>query len=69
MLDLVGSDAIPVGDDNSPICLSYHIRGGYFSNCRRKEKHNKQLSPEEKQKLSNWMVDQMAKLRAKFGAG
>jgi len=67
--DLVGSDSAPVGDDNNPICLSFHIRGGCFSNCRRKENHAKTLSPAEKQKLSNWIVDQTTKLKAKFAAG
>jgi hypothetical protein len=67
--DLVGSDSVPVGEDNNPICLSFHIRGGCFSNCRRKENHSKTLTAAEKQKLSNWIIDQTAKLKAKFAAG
>jgi hypothetical protein len=65
--DLLGSDPVPIGEDNNPICLSYHIRGGCFTNCRRKDNHARVLSPADKQKLSNWVVDQTAKLRAKFG--
>jgi len=67
--DLVGSDAAPMGDDNTPYCLSYHIRGGCFSNCRRKDNHTKALSQADKQKLSNWIVDQTAKLKARFSSG
>jgi len=61
--ELVSSDAIPTGDDNTPFCLSYHIRGGCFSNFHRCNNHNKQLSTADKQTLSNWLVDQTAKLR------
>jgi hypothetical protein len=67
--DLVGSDAAPMGDDNTPYCLSYHIRGGCFSNCHRKDNHTKALSQADKQKLSNWIVDQTAKLKARFNSG
>jgi len=66
---VVGSDPVPMGDDNVPICLSYHIRGGCFSNCRRKDNHAKVLSVTEKQRLSNWIFDQTAKLKAKFASG
>jgi hypothetical protein len=65
--DLLGSDPVPIGEDNNPICLSYHIRGGCFTNCRRKDNHARVLSPADKQKLSNWVMDQTAKLGAKFG--
>jgi len=66
--DLVGSDPVPSGEDNNPICLAYHIRGGCYSNCRRRANHERALTPTDKQKLSNWLVDQTAKLRAKFAA-
>jgi hypothetical protein len=66
--ELLGTDEVPVGDDNVPFCLSYHVKGGCFSNCRRKENHSKTLLPEDKQRLSNWLVDQTAKLRARFAA-
>jgi len=69
ILDIVGSDAVALADDNSPICLSFHIRGGCFTNCRRKDNHSRDLSAAEKQRVSNWMVDQTAKLRAKLGSG
>jgi hypothetical protein len=66
--DLVGSDPVPVGEDSKPICLSYHVRGGCFSNCRRKDNHARTLSTSEKAQLSNWMADQMVKLKAKYAA-
>jgi len=67
--DLLGSDPVPTGDDNNPFCLAYHIRGGCFTNCRRKASHDKALSAKDKQQLSNWLVDQTAKLRARFTSG
>jgi hypothetical protein len=67
IMDLVGSDQVPLSDDNAPICLSYHIKGGCFSDCRRKDNHAKPLSADEKNRVSNWIVDQLAKLRKKFG--
>lgn len=68
ILELLGNDPVPTGDDNNPICLSFHIKGGCYNNCRRKSNHAKTLSAAEKQKLSNWIVDQTAKLKARFTA-
>jgi len=66
IMELLGNDPVPVGDDNTPMCLSYHIKGGCYNNCRRKANHEKALSAAEKHKLSNWIVDQTAKLKARF---
>jgi hypothetical protein len=66
--ELLGNDPAPLGDDNSPLCLAYHIKGGCYNNCRRKANNDKTLSPSEKQQLSNWIIDQMAKLWARFAA-
>jgi len=66
LLELLGNDPVPTGDDNLPICLAWHIRGGCFNNCRRRANHERILSGTEKTKLSNWMVDQTTKLRARF---
>lgn len=66
IVELLGNDPVPIGDDNNPICLSYHIKGGCYNNCRRKQNHQKTLSAGEKHKLSNWIVDQTAKLKARF---
>jgi hypothetical protein len=65
--DIMGSDPPPLDEDNQPICLSFHIKGGCFSNCRRKDNHAKPLSASDKSRISNWIVDQVAKLRKKFG--
>jgi hypothetical protein len=68
ILELLGNDPVPTGEDNSPICLSFHIKGGCYNNCRRKSNHAKTLSATEKQKLANWIMDQTAKLKARFTA-
>jgi len=66
--DLLGSDPVPLGDDKEPLYLSYHIRGGCFMSCWHQVHHAKTLSDGEKQRLSNLLVDQTAKLWAKFAA-
>jgi len=62
--DLLGTDAAPRNESNSPICLAYHIKGLCFSNCRRSKDHDRPLTPNDKTLLSNWVVDQLAKRRA-----
>jgi len=62
--DLMGTDEAPRNEAGSPMCLSFHIRGACFSNCRRKADHERPLTPKDKQTLSNWVIDQLAKRRA-----
>jgi hypothetical protein len=61
--DLVGTDPVPRNEAGTPMCLSYHVRGICFSNCRRKADHERPLSTKDKTTLSNWLVDQLAKQR------
>jgi hypothetical protein len=61
--DLIGSDPPPTLDDGSPICLSYYLRNGCWSNCRRASTHNRTLSPTEAAKLESYVQHQVTKLR------
>jgi hypothetical protein len=62
--DLLGTDEHPKNVANSPMYLSYHIRGICFANCRRLRDHDRPLTAADKNILSNWVVDQLAKCRA-----
>jgi hypothetical protein len=59
--DLIGTDTPPLMDDGTPICLSFHLRQGCWSTCKRAATHAKQLSNAEKQKLANFALAQLAK--------
>jgi len=58
--DLIGTSPPPLMDDGTPICLSYHMRQGCWSSCRRMGSHGKQLSSSEKQRLATFALHQMA---------
>jgi hypothetical protein len=58
--DLIGTSPPPLMDDGTPICLSYHMRQGCWSNCRRIGSHGKQLSSSEKQRLATFALHQMS---------
>jgi len=62
--DLLGPDEAPRGTAGTPLCLSFHLRGICSSNCRRKSDHERPLSAADKDTLSNWVVDQLARRRA-----
>jgi len=62
--DLLGTDEAPKNEANTPMCISYHIRGVCFTNCRRLRDHDRPLTTTDKTILSNWVVDQLAKRRA-----
>ena len=62
--ELIGGDEVPKNEANGPMCLSYHLRGLCFTNCRRKADHERPLTTTDKAVLSNWVVDTLAKRRA-----
>ena len=61
--DLMGSEPPPLLDDNTQICLSFHLMNSCWSNCRRGQGHSKPLSPTERARLEHYVRSQMAKLR------
>ncbi|MFN9980210.1 MAG: hypothetical protein ACK53Y_09865, partial [bacterium] len=62
--DLLGNDDAPKNEQNNPMCLSFHLRGVCFAGCRRKTDHDRPLTNTDKNLLSNWVIDQLAKRRA-----
>jgi hypothetical protein len=61
--DLIGSTPPPLLDDNTQICLSFHLMNSCLSNCRWGPGHNKPLSPTERARLEHYVHSQIAKLR------
>jgi hypothetical protein len=59
--DIIGLEHPPLMDDGTPICMSYHMRQGCWSNCKRLASHGKQLTAAEKQRLATFALNQLAK--------
>jgi hypothetical protein len=65
--DLMANTTAPQTDDGSPMCLSFHLRSGCWSNCARLASH-KVLSATEKQRLADFALTQMPKVPTAPGA-
>jgi hypothetical protein len=57
----MGDTVPPNTDAGKPICLSYHVNGGCYSNCRRRNNHGRVLTLAENQRLENYIADRLAK--------
>jgi hypothetical protein len=60
--DIMGNTQSPSTDTGETICLSYHAKGGCFTNCRRKSTHGITLSLAEKGRVENYIADRLAKM-------
>jgi len=60
--DIIGNTQSPANDAGEIICLSYHVNGGCFTNCHRKNMHGTTLSLAEKSRLENYIADRLEKL-------
>jgi hypothetical protein len=58
--DIIGTAQQPLTDDGKPICISFHMRQGCWSNCKRLDSHNKPLTASEKQRLEAFVMAQLA---------
>jgi PAS domain-containing protein len=58
--DLIGTTSPPKMTDGTEMCLSYHLRGGCWSNCRRAKHHGMPLSPVEVQRLEQYITARLA---------
>ena len=58
---LIGDSEPPTNDTGTTMCLSYHVRGGCWSTCRRKEDHRPQAAG-KKERLKNYMRARAAQL-------
>jgi hypothetical protein len=63
--ELIGPTSPPLNDDNEAMCLSFHLKGGCYSNCRRRSDHSRTLSPEEVTRLANYVADRLPHLPAR----
>jgi hypothetical protein len=59
--DLMGDTYPPNTDAGQQICLSFHVKGACYSNCRRKPTHGMTLNLQEKQRLENYIADRLEK--------
>lgn len=61
--DIISNTAPPKMDDNTEVCLSYHLRGGCWSNCKRAANHGRLLSPTETQRIELYLSQRLAALQ------
>ncbi len=61
--DIMGNTQPPTTDAGDPLCLSFHAKGGCYSNCRRKKNHGHILSQAEKERLANYIADRLEKAK------
>jgi hypothetical protein len=59
---LMGNTAPPTMDDNTQICLSYHLRHTCWSNCRRASSHGRTFSAAERTRLEDYLRQRLAAL-------
>jgi len=60
--DIISNAPPPKMDDGTELCLSYHLRGGCWSNCRRASTHAQTLSNPEVQRLTQYLTRRFATL-------
>jgi len=60
--DLIGTTAPPKMTNGTDMCLSYHLRKGCWSNCRRATNHVSTLSAVETQRLQSYITQRLAAL-------
>jgi len=60
--DIISNAPPPKMDDGTELCLSYHLRGGCWSNCRRANTHAQTLSNPERQRLTQYLTRRFAAL-------
>lgn len=60
--ELIGPTSPPHNDDQEPMCLSYHLKGGCYSNCKRRSDHTRTLSADEITRLANYVADRLPHL-------
>jgi len=61
--DIMGTTSPPKLTNGMEICLSYHLRGGCWTNCRRAQTHQQTLTPDDLQRLSQYLTRRTLALR------
>ncbi len=62
--ELIGPTSRPLNDDQEPMCLSFHLNGGCYSNCKHCTDHSRTLSADEVTHLVNYDTDCLPHLPA-----
>jgi hypothetical protein len=60
--NIIQNATVPLNDANLPMCLSYHLRRGCWSQCKRAQDHSRKLSGAEKQRIVTFVSSQLQKL-------
>jgi hypothetical protein len=53
--DIIGTTSPPKLDNGAEMCLSFLLRQGCWSNCRRAAQHTATLSTNEQQRLTSYL--------------
>jgi hypothetical protein len=61
--ELIGNDEVPRNEAGNPMCLAFHLRGLCNSTCCRQPDHARPLTADNKNTLSIWVIDTLAKRR------
>jgi hypothetical protein len=62
--DIIAHEPPPLLDDGTQVCLSYLLRQGCWSTCRRAAAHNHALTPAEHGRLATYLSTQARRLRS-----
>ncbi len=66
--DLMGTAAPPKHDSGAQMCLSFLLRGGCWSNCKRGTQHVSTLSTGEQQRLTQYLTQRLSAVAPSSGA-
>jgi len=66
--DLMGTAAPPKHDSGAEMCLSFLLRGGCWSNCKRGAQHVSTLSTGEQQRLTQYLTQRLSAVAPSSGA-
>ena len=66
--DLIGRDPPPLLNDGTPVCLAYYVRTGCWTNCKHANSHGRQLTSDEKTRITAYIQAQTQKLRARYSS-
>jgi hypothetical protein len=62
--DLMGNDPPPALDNGQQVCLSFLLRGGCWSTCKRAASHTHPLNAAEKARIKTYLTTQAQKLNS-----
>jgi hypothetical protein len=67
--DLIGTSNPPKHDNGTDMCLSFLLRQGCWSNCKRANQHTSVLSANEQRRLQEYLQQRLPTLTAASGLG